>query len=142
MCIYIKYKMSISWTYISKYSLENSPDENFGRELKIETEYKKFKQELKLKNISLKENIMTNYFNDGKKYILNLNKFPYNLVKEIQHNVLWINPNYNDEFNNNNSKIYTLLNELIDKPFIVFKNNSTNMSIPDVIHYQVFIKNK
>ena len=142
MCIYIKYKMSISWTYISKYSLENSPTESFGRELKIETEYKKFKQELKLKNISLKENIMTNYFNDGKKYILNLNKFPYNLDKEIQHNVLWINPNYNSEFINNNSKIYTLLKEIITKPFIVFKNSSTNMSIPDVIHYQVFIKNK
>ena len=57
---------SLSWNEISKYSFENPPNKNLGRELKIEEQYKKYKLDLRNSGLCNYEYIMLSYFCRGK----------------------------------------------------------------------------
>ena len=129
----------LSWNYLSKFSLQNPPLENFSRDAITEKQYNLFKDTMKKNNISLNNHIINKYFSDNSKYKLLLNKYPYYTEEDIVHYVLWINPKFNSEFNN--EKVINILDDNFND-YIVFKNLTKNMSIEGVVHYQVFTKNK
>ena len=84
---------------------------------------------------------LLNIFLDNRLYNLQLNKFPYDLEKNIIHCVLWLNPIIQDKFINNKKFIYTILKKYIpNKPFLFHMNLPENRSINTIPHYQVFIK--
>jgi hypothetical protein len=69
------------------------------------------------------------------KILLILNKYPYNIVKDIKHYILFsLKPLDIDKIR----KI--LLNLLIDYEFVFFINNNTKKSIKKLWHCHVFIK--
>ena len=84
---------------------------------------------------------LLNIYLDNRLYNLQLNKFPYDLEKNIIHCVLWLNPIIQESFIHNRKFIYTILKKYIpDKPFLFHMNLSQNRSVKSIPHYQVFIK--
>ena len=93
------------------------------------------------KNIGNYDKYLLNTYLNNQLYNLQLNKFPYDLEKNIIHYVLWLNPIIQESFIHNRKFIYTILKKYIpDKPFLFHMNLPENRSIKSIPHYQVFIK--
>ena len=75
-----------------------------------------------------KENIRKNILNHG--YIITINNYPYNVEKNIIHNIIWCNKN-KDEIKNILDCLY---NE-----YVFFNNIQENKSIKDIEHYHIFV---
>ena len=129
--------MPHSWDFISQFSLKNPPTIQLGRKQSVQDSYSKKKKYLQFINKNIHDHLMESLFSDNKEYRYLKNDYPYNLEDNIQHNVLWINPAYNEKYNE--EYIIHLLNSF-DTEYIVFRNNPSNMSIPSIIHYHVFTK--
>lgn len=131
----------------------------------IEEKYNIHKKNLLKNNILLKDYLINKLFNNDPKikFKLSINQFPYNTDKNIKHLLLWINPlylynknnennteisfkNITEEFNymkniflsliKDNKEIY--LDRSI-KDLIIFKNSQKTKSIKDIEHYHIFL---
>jgi hypothetical protein len=73
---------------------------------------------------------------DGKDYLLIDNAYPYDLDPSIRHMVLFVKPS---EFERVNAEII-LRDMLPGKDFVYCVNSSRNISLPEIPHYQVFVR--
>lgn len=84
--------------------------ENNYEKLKIEREphIEKLYQKNKLKYINYDKYILKTYLNN-KIYNLQSNKYPYHLIKNIKHYVLWLHPMLKSKYIYDKKNIYKLL---------------------------------
>ena len=129
--------MATTWNVISQFSNTNPPRHTIKRSKDSDSKYKKLKLELVERNISIGNYIKEKLFSDNSEYALVKNDFPYMLDKNVLHYVFWINPKFNEKYNDNT--VEKILKNSIDFEFIYFKNIIANKSVLDVEHYQVFI---
>lgn len=128
-----------SWDFIKQFH-NKSPLINIKRKKEIEEKYLIHKNKLKDKNINIEDYLDNLLFKNDFKYIITENDFPYNLKNGIEHKLLWINPNYNNLFNDKLiNKIISML--MIGKTYIYFENIDNNKSIKSIKHYHIFINN-
>jgi len=128
-----------SWDFIKQFH-NNSPLINIKRKKEIEEKYLLHKKKLKEKNINIEDYLNNLLFKNDFKYVITNNDFPYNIEEDVQHKILWINPKYNDLFDDKLiNKIITM--RMKDKNYIYFENIETNKSIKTIKHYHIFIKN-
>ncbi len=109
---------------------------SLGRKREIQLKYDKQKGRIgDLENRLFPENKQLLY-----RYVAN--DYPYNVKKEIEHNVLWFNPKIGDKWIFKNEKIVEeiLKKETKGRKFIYFRNSATNSSVKSMLHYQVFTK--
>ena len=128
-----------SWDFIKQFH-NNPPSINIKRKKEIEEKYVLHKKKLKDKNINIEDYLDNLLFKNNFKYIITKNDFPYNLENNIEHKLLWINPNYINLFNDK------LINEIINmrmrgKTYVYFENIDNNKSIKSIRHYHIFINN-
>lgn len=128
-----------SWDFIKQFH-KKSPLINIKRKKQMEEKYILHKKNLKDKNINIEDYLQNSLFKNNFKYILTENDFPYNLKNGIEHKLLWINPNYNNLFNDELiTKIISM--RMRGKTYIYFENNDNNKSIKSIKHYHIFINN-
>ena len=140
---------TLNWNDIK--SLMCSPPINtLPRNEEIDIAYKKHQKCLKDNNISIENHIMSKYFKDNTiKEYFTLNAYPYYLENNIYHYVIWLNPNYykNNEDNSFNNIVYKpFIKMIISKKypkneFIYYENEIKNRSVMGIRHIHVFIKN-
>lgn len=128
-----------SWDFIKQFH-NNPPSINIKRKKEIEEKYVLHKKKLKDKNINIEDYLDNLLFKNNFKYIITKNDFPYNLENNIEHKLLWINPNYINLFNDK------LINEIINmrmrgKTYVYFENIDNNKSIKSIRHYHIFVNN-
>ena len=123
----------MNWNYLKK----NNLSKKINRKPEIDLAYQ---NEKKNYNGNYEKYLLDTYLNN-RLYNLQLNKFPYDLEKNIVHCVLWLNPIIQKSFIHNKKFIYTILKKYIpNKPFLFHMNLPKNRSINTIPHYQVFIK--
>ena len=128
--------MSLSWADLQKYNYTNPPLVQLSRKKEVEQNYISHKEKLKRDTINIHDYIKKNIIGD-RKYVFTQNQFPYNLESNIQHDLLWINP----ELDLDIESIYKLIsNEYKSKKIVFFKNVSALQSIKSIIHYHIFVK--
>ena len=120
-----------TWEYLSQFSMENPPNINLQRSIKIQKEYDNYLASSKNTTIHLLDLI----FKNSEDMVLRKNDFPYNCESSIIHMVLWINPNYNIT----NPDIKKYINSL-DKKVIYFENIDKYKSVKSIRHVHVFIQ--
>lgn len=105
------------------------------------------KKKYLLYNQTNKKNIfIENIKNHNEKYVFLKNDFPYNIDDNIKHYVLWCKEK--SSINNIENIITIKIRELINKKifskqeyeFVFSYNVEKNKSIPEIMHYHVFIK--
>lgn len=114
---------------------EVGPDRPLYRKYEIENDYKR--EKAKLMNESLTPGILILnkiFADDERKYIITRNKFPYDLEKNIIHYVVWENPLWDITL----SDIIADLNAFSIE-YVIFPYDYRG-SIPNLIHYQLFIQ--
>lgn len=131
---------SYNWDFIKQFH-KNSPSIQINRSKEIENKYLEHKLLLIKNKISIHDYIIKKYFEDDCEYKFVNNEFPYHVENNIEHKLLWFNPNINyiiDE-----KYINTLLNKLLfDKNYIYFENIDSNKSIKSIRHIHVFVNKK
>jgi hypothetical protein len=131
---------SYNWDFIKQFH-KNSPSIQINRSKGIENKYLEHKLLLIKNKISIHDYIIKKYFEDDCEYKFVNNEFPYHVENNIEHKLLWFNPNINyiiDE-----KYINTLLNKLLfDKNYIYFENIDSNKSIKSIRHIHVFVNKK
>ena len=131
-----------TWEFLEQFTLTNPPRITLYRDIVTDNKYNKLRKRLKENNISTTYYLKTKLFgrhHKFKEYRFIKNEFAYNVVNNIQHYNLWLNPNLDLEQDNN--KIKKLLDKILaNKQYIVFKNLPQNMSVPGIIHYHIFFK--
>lgn len=131
---------SYDWDFIKQFH-KNSPSIQIKRTNEVESKYIQHKSLLIKNKINIHDYIVKNYFEDDCKYKFVNNEFPYNVESNIEHKLLWFNPNINYQIND--EYINNLLNELLfDKNYIYFENIDSNKSIKSIRHIHVFINLK
>ena len=81
-------------------------------------------------------------------YKMTLNDYPYYITPDIEHKVLWFNPKFtqNNEIErlvtNDNIIDVILKMEEQGNEYIFYRNHKFNSSVPNIIHYQVFVKRR
>lgn len=129
---------SYNWDFIKQFH-KNSPSIQINRTKEIENKYNEHKLLLLKNKISIHDYILKKYFNENCEYKFVNNEFPYNVDSNIEHILLWFNPNI--KFKIDTEYIDNLLNELLfDKNYIYFENKDSNKSIKSIKHIHVFIK--
>lgn len=129
---------SYNWDFIKQFH-KNSPSIQINRTKEIENKYNEHKLLLLKNKISIHDYIFKKYFNENCEYKFVNNEFPYNVDSNIEHILLWFNPNI--KFKIDTEYIDNLLNELLfDKNYIYFENKDSNKSIKSIKHIHVFIK--
>lgn len=128
-----------SWIFLKQFH-KNPPYQNILRKPEIEKEYLLHKKKLKEKNVNIENYLVEKLFKNNIKYVITCNEFPYNLEKNIDHKLLWINPKYNDLFDDN------FINNIIElrmkgKLYIYFENIDSKKSIKSIKHFHIFINN-
>ena len=130
---------SYNWDFIKQFH-KNSPSIQINRTKEIENKYIEHKSFLFKKNISIHDYIIKKYFSENSEFKLVNNEFPYDVEINVEHKLLWFNPNIN--YMIDEKYINTLLNELLfDKNYIYFENIDSNKSIKSIRHIHVFVKN-
>uniref|UniRef100_A0A6C0LZ47 Uncharacterized protein n=1 Tax=viral metagenome TaxID=1070528 RepID=A0A6C0LZ47_9ZZZZ len=132
--------MLITIEFLEKWNFEKLLPINV-RSIKIQNQYKIFKQNLIKNNISIDKYISNKYI-QSKKYSINKNNFPYSIPNNMEHYVLWINPLYFKKITNKElSKIINLkMKELNYNEYFCFENQKGCRSVLETPHYQVFYR--
>ena len=124
--------------------------------------YLKFKNDLKVNNIELKDYLLEKYLND-KPYNLVPNEFPYAVGENMAHYVLWVHPRYvnkltdieiiqiiKQKMENPHSQYSSSSSTTSHKPeslvelnfneYMCFENDIRIKSVLDIPHYHVFFR--
>lgn len=109
-----------------------------SRSTEVEEVYRKHREDLEKKGLTLCEYIDKKLFSEEAFYVFVPNDYPYFLEEDMEHWILWINPSFAKPSKNKISKI--LEEELGEKDFLTFENAEENKSIPEIEHIHVFIK--
>lgn len=125
----------INWEDIKDINVNNPPNCRFMRKPEDEIKYKNYLIFLKKKSLTPHKNILDNIIGNNI-YKLVKNTFPYDLDKEIDHWILWINPKNKLTF----QEIDNLLKNKF-RNFVYFSNLEKNKSIKTIEHYQIFVCN-
>ena len=153
----------IGWDYLLD-KHRNPPIETIHRTEFVENKYKIFKFILKQKLKTNNQDYIYKYIinpNIQERFILTQNAFKYNLEDNINHLLLWVNPEhklnkiiYQEEINLNQldyleDVIFDKLKKKFNKnklnnlfEFIYFENLVNNRSVPGIKHLQIFVKIK
>jgi hypothetical protein len=83
-----------------------------------------------------KEQIDLNFIKFDKDWGITINKFPYNLEKDIFHYVLWFNSSEERSI----QEIENVINRINPKP-VWFINSVENRSVKTFFHVHIFTKN-
>ena len=125
----------IKWEDIKDINVNNPPNYRFMRKPEDEIKYKNYLISLQKKSLTPHKNIIDNIIGNNI-YKLVKNTFPYDLDKEIDHWILWINPK--------NKLTFQEINNLLKnkfRNFVYFSNLEKNKSIKTIEHYQIFVCN-
>ena len=128
-----------TWGFLQKFTLKTPPKTTLYRDVETDRNYNKLRGQLKSNGISVTNYLKTKLFggvHKFKEYRFIKNDFGYNVVPNIHHYNLWINPNV--DLMLDNRKIKRILDKIIRGDYIVFKNLPTNMSVSGIIHYHIF----
>lgn len=126
-----------SWSSLKKTSKRKIPILS-TRSQEMEEKYRKHREVLALKGLTLSEYIDGKYFLDNKPYIFVPNEFPYEFEEGVEHWLLWLNP----DFKRPSSKVLRgiLEKEFGDSEFITFENREEHKSVPGVEHIHILKK--
>ena len=134
----------ISWESLTPFSWDNPPDISFGRTKDVCDKYAKHTYDLKSKNIDIGDYLFDKYFRNNYYYSIDINTFPYNICDNIEHWIIWINPNYEDIVKTNKNIGTIIANNFYygDKSklnnIIFFENIECRRSVKYLSHIQVF----
>ena len=134
----------MEWKDVQKFHL-NPHLVALPRIKEIDEEYELQKKRLKNLNKSLHDHILSVYFSDPEilkhGWVIAINRFPYNLAKDLQHLVLWIHPERKFSDNDINGIVDDFMKKKGIKDYIFFCNLPNVKSINTIVHYQIIIKN-
>ena len=119
----------LTWDYLKQYNHEHK----LYRTPEVECIYT---EHVKSLNGQVHEYIMNNIIKSNK-YIIVDNTFPYDLEENIEHNLLWVNP----ETVLSESDVEDIINEVYSDN-IYFRNIPKNQSVKGIVHYHIFTKKK
>lgn len=125
----------MNWLTLVHHINNNDLEEFVIRSPQVQAKYDRYKLELKKRRLSPGKVLRRSFFSDGQLVHLADNQFPYDLTPNIKHMVLWINPSLTIT----SSGIKSLLESLLDVPYIHTKNKPKYQSVPDLEHYHVFV---
>ena len=124
----------ITWDNLKQYHL-NPPHNRLSRSVDINQNYESYKR---THTNTTQIIIDRNFKNNDKTFSIELNNFPYDVEDNIEHFVLWINPNKEHEIVNN-TEIYKYIESHFENKVIYFENNINNRSI-NLRHFHIFYK--
>ena len=116
----------LTWDFLKKYNHE----QKLSRKHEIEEKYIAHVRSL---NGKVHEYIMHNIIKSNK-YIIVDNTFPYDLEENLEHKLLWINPDTVLEEVEVNKIICSVFDENI-----YFRNIHKNQSVKGIVHYHIFV---
>ena len=119
--------MTISWKYLKQFHF-NPPNILLPRKEKVQKKYDIHKEKIGM----LIDKYILNTILHNLKYKITINRFPYDIEKNISHHILWISPEYKFERNQVKKKFKK-------KKFICYKNKIEVRSIKTIEHYHIFI---
>ena len=123
--------MTISWKYLKQFHF-NSPNILLPRKEKVQKKYDIHKEKI---GMSI-DNYILDTILHNLRYKITINRFPYDLEKNISHHILWISPNYIIV----KKDIENIINTFFGyKKFICYKNKIEARSIKTIEHYHIFI---
>jgi len=117
---------------LSKYVMERNSD--------MEHKYNQFRKTFNGQKMST--HVHKTLFSDNDDYKLVPSNFPYAIDSNLTHLLLWFNPQ-SDHYDKCLDRDYVkgILDNLIDGEYIFYKNDIDVMSIKDMIHWHIFVKN-
>ena len=121
------------WQDIIGYHLNSPAAGTFTRHPNVELSYRRHLKN----NPEMKPYIVNNYLHNRLRWVITNNAFPYYLDNGIQHKILWINPQIEMDGNTVKSIIHRYAENM---SYIYFENSLTAKSIPNILHYHIFIK--
>lgn len=128
-----------NWEYLSQFNLDNPPQNFLVRNKETQTKYSDYLNSFK--NI---DNYLVNLlFKNNEEFVLRLNDFPYDCENNIEHFVLWINPNLNIQTKDIINYINVYINNIgkQNKDIIYFENLTKDKSIKSIRHFHLFKRN-
>ena len=115
--------------------------------------YLKFKNDLKVNNIELKDYLLKKYLNESP-YNLVPNEFPYAVSENMAHYVLWVHPGYVNKLSD--LEIIQIIKNKMENSttscnpegssvlnfneYMCFENDIRIKSVLDIPHYHVFFR--
>lgn len=127
----------LAWQDLKQWDLKTT-DVAFGRTPESIRAYTEHKRELSLRKVSLKEFVQATILGT-QPYAISANMFRYNIDLYIRHMVFWMNSGIYISMEQAKKIVSRDLNA-DQRDIIIFENSPANKSIPDIPHYQVFIK--
>lgn len=127
----------LTWKQLQKFN-HNTSEDTIAREPSISKKYREYRGTIK----DINQHIMENMFPNSEPYCLTDNMFPYWTESNVQHDILWVNPEVVDmKLIMNKNWIDERLKELLpNKQLVVFMNLPNNQTVRMVPHYHVFYK--
>jgi hypothetical protein len=123
--------MTISWKYLKQFHF-NPPNILIPRKEKVQKKYDIHKEKI---GMSI-DNYILDTILHNLRYKITINRFPYDLEKNISHHILWIFPNHIIL----KKDIENIINTFFGyKKFICYKNKIEARSIKTIEHYHIFI---
>ena len=116
----------LTWDFLKKYDHK----QKLYRKPEIEEKYIAHVQSL---NGEVHEYIMNNIIK-ANKYIIVDNTFPYDVEENLEHKLLWINPDTVLQEDEVDKIISSVFGETI-----YFRNEPKNQSVKGIAHYHIFV---
>ena len=109
----------------------------------IQKKYDEFKKFITENKIDINDYIYKKYLGEIKINFTE-NNFPYDIEENCQHYVIWFDSKYYSELKLKDSE-EKIIEKIVrtkfkDNQYIYFENVSNNKSVPNIVHYHVFIK--
>ena len=127
----------LTWEYLKQFNILNPPQQQIGRDPKVEESYQKHLTNLKQKQIKVHDYIYRNIFTQNQSLVFSPNTFPYNLEHGVQHWLLWLKPECQLEIDDISDKI----EKRFGNDCVYFKNATKYQSIKSITHYHIFFRN-
>ena len=128
----------LTWSVLSQFNENSPPIHALGRTKEVERKYTEFRHRIVDKYESVSHYLIQTLFKNDESFLIKKNDFPYNTTEDIQHYLLWINPQKDAYFTNETIK--NKLELFFKSKYIFFKNNNNNMSIQSIKHYHIFLR--
>jgi len=123
--------MTITWKYLKQFHFI-TPNIPLPRKEKVQKKYDIHKKKI---GVSI-DNYILDTILHNLRYKITINRFPYDIEKNISHHILWISPNYKLV----KIEIESIITNYFGyKKFICFKNKIETRSIKTIEHYHIFI---